>query len=45
MGFAVATRAFLVGFWLLGEPVSTLRFIAAALIIVGVILMKIATPD
>jgi quaternary ammonium compound-resistance protein SugE len=40
-----AVGAFLVGIWVLGEPISTLRFIAAALIIVGVILMKIATPD
>jgi quaternary ammonium compound-resistance protein SugE len=40
-----AVGALLVGIWLLGEPVSPLRSIAAALIIVGVILMKIATPD
>lgn len=39
-----AVGAFLVGFGF-GGTVRSLRFIAAALIIVGVILMKIATPD
>jgi quaternary ammonium compound-resistance protein SugE len=40
-----AVGAFLVGIWVLGEPISMLRFIAAALIILGVILMNIATSE
>jgi quaternary ammonium compound-resistance protein SugE len=40
-----AVGAFLVGIWLLAEPISALRFVAATLIVFGIILMKIATPD
>lgn len=38
-----AVGAFLVGIFVLGEPVSALRMIAAVLIVSGLVLMKIAS--
>lgn len=39
-----AVGAFLVGILVLGEPAGGLRLLAAALIVSGLILMKIASP-
>lgn len=39
-----ALGAFLVGVFVLGEPANTLRLLAAALILSGLVLMKLATP-
>jgi quaternary ammonium compound-resistance protein SugE len=39
-----AVGAFAVGIFVLGEPAGGLRLFAAALIVSGLILMKIATP-
>jgi quaternary ammonium compound-resistance protein SugE len=39
-----AVGAFLVGIAVLGEPVSAMRLIAAALILSGLVLMKLSTP-
>jgi quaternary ammonium compound-resistance protein SugE len=39
-----AVGTFIVGAALLGEPLSTLRVIAALLIVCGLVLMKLATP-
>ncbi|RUO61546.1 multidrug efflux SMR transporter [Pseudidiomarina marina] len=38
-----AVGAFAVGIWFLGEPVTPLRLLAAALIVAGLILMKLAS--
>lgn len=38
-----AIGAFAVGIWFLGEPVTPLRLFAAALIITGLILMKLTS--
>ena len=38
-----AIGAFAVGIWFLGEPVTPLRLFAAALIITGLILLKLAS--
>lgn len=38
-----AVGAFLVGLILLGEPASTMRIIAAVLIVSGIVLMKLAS--
>jgi quaternary ammonium compound-resistance protein SugE len=40
-----AVGAFLVGAVLLGESVSFLRIVAAALIVAGLVLMKISSPE
>ena len=40
-----AVGAFVVGISLLSEPVNALRILAAVLIVSGLILMKIATPN
>lgn len=40
-----AVGAFAVGITVLGEPAGNLRILAAALIVSGLVLMKIATPD
>jgi quaternary ammonium compound-resistance protein SugE len=39
-----AVGAFLVGILILNEPVNLLRITAAALIVSGLVLMKVATP-
>ena len=39
-----AMGAFLVGIFILGEPASAMRMLAAVLIISGLILMKLASP-
>ena len=39
-----AIGAFLVGIFILGEPASAMRMLAAVLIISGLILMKLASP-
>lgn len=39
-----AIGAFLVGIFILGEPASAMRMLAAVLIISGLILMKFASP-
>lgn len=39
-----AVGAFIVGIAVLGEPMNALRLGAAALIIAGILLMKLATP-
>ncbi len=38
-----AVGAFLVGIFILGEPVTPLRLLAAALLVAGLVLMKLAT--
>ena len=40
-----AVGAFLVGVLVLGEPATTLRVLAAVLIVSGLVLMKVASPD
>ena len=40
-----AVGAFVVGIMVLGEQVSAMRIVAAALIVSGIVLMKLATPD
>lgn len=40
-----AVGAFAVGAWLLHEPLNLMRVSAAAMIVGGLILMKLATPD
>ena len=40
-----AMGAFLVGIFILGEPASAMRMLAAVLIISGLILMKLASPQ
>ena len=40
-----AVGAFMVGITVLGEPVNTTRIIAALLILSGLILMKISSPN
>lgn len=40
-----AVGAFLVGIAVLGEPASPLRLLAAAVIVCGLVLMKLATPN
>jgi quaternary ammonium compound-resistance protein SugE len=37
--------AFLLGVAILGEEASPMRFLAAALIVGGIVLMKLSTPD
>lgn len=37
--------AFLVGIWVLGEPISAIRMLAAAFIITGLAMMKLSTPQ
>ena len=37
--------AFLVGIWVLGEPASAIRMLAAAFIITGLAMMKLSTPQ
>jgi quaternary ammonium compound-resistance protein SugE len=39
-----AVGAFAVGIFVLGEPAGGLRLLAAALIVSGLVLMKVATP-
>lgn len=39
-----ALGAFLVGIIVLGEPANSLRVLAAALIVAGLVLMKVSTP-
>jgi quaternary ammonium compound-resistance protein SugE len=39
-----ATGAFLVGVFLLGESASTMRILAAALIVCGLVMMKLSSP-
>jgi len=39
-----AVGAFLLGVWFLGEPANALRVVAAALIVGGLVLMKLASP-
>lgn len=39
-----AVGAFVLGIAFLGEPVNALRVVAAALIVAGLVLMKVATP-
>jgi quaternary ammonium compound-resistance protein SugE len=39
-----ALGAFILGVTVLGEPANALRLIAAALILAGLVLMKLATP-
>ncbi len=39
-----AVGAFVVGFAVLGEPMTGLRVLAAVLIVSGLVLMKLATP-
>lgn len=36
--------AFLVGMWVLGEPASAIRILAATLIIAGLVMMKLSSP-
>ena len=40
-----AVGAFVLGITVLGEHVSAMRLVAAALILSGIVLMKMATPD
>jgi quaternary ammonium compound-resistance protein SugE len=40
-----AVGAFAVGIVVLGEHVSVMRIVAATLIVSGIVLMKLATPD
>lgn len=40
-----AVGAFLAGIVILGEQIGTMRILAAALIVSGMILMKVSTPD
>ena len=40
-----AVGAFVVGIVVLGEQVSVMRIIAAAMIVSGIVLMKLAAPD
>lgn len=40
-----ALGAFLVGIVVLGEPANVLRILAAALIVAGLVLMKVSTPE
>lgn len=40
-----AVGAFIVGIALLGEQISAVRLSAATLILVGIVLMKVATPE
>lgn len=40
-----ALGAFLVGVLVLGEPATALRVLAAVLIVSGLVLMKVASPD
>jgi quaternary ammonium compound-resistance protein SugE len=40
-----AVGAFLVGIFILGEPVTPLRLLAAALLVAGLVLMKLATDS
>jgi quaternary ammonium compound-resistance protein SugE len=40
-----AVGAFLVGVLVLGEPATALRVLAAVLIVSGLVLMKVASPD
>ena len=40
-----AVGAFMVGIVVLGEQVSAMRIVAAALIVSGIVLMKLATSD
>ncbi|MFO1006212.1 MAG: multidrug efflux SMR transporter [Planctomycetaceae bacterium] len=37
--------AFLVGMWVLGEPASAIRILAAAFIITGLAMMKLSSPQ
>jgi quaternary ammonium compound-resistance protein SugE len=39
-----AVGAFAVGIFVLGEPAGTMRLVAAALIVSGLVLMKLSTP-
>jgi len=39
-----AVGAFVLGVWFLGEPANALRIVAAALIVGGLVLMKMASP-
>jgi len=39
-----AVGAFVLGVWFLGEPANALRVVAAALIVGGLVLMKMASP-
>jgi len=39
-----ALGAFVVGIVILGEPMSAMRMLAAAMIVGGLVLMKVATP-
>lgn len=39
-----AIGAFLVGVFVLGEPLNAMRVVAACLIVAGLVLLKIATP-
>jgi len=39
-----AIGAFVLGVWFLGEPANALRVVAAALIVGGLVLMKMASP-
>lgn len=38
-----AVGSFVVGFWLLGEPATLMRVVAALLILAGIVLMKLAS--
>jgi quaternary ammonium compound-resistance protein SugE len=38
-----AVGTFLLGLFILGEPISTLRIIAASLIVIGLLMMKLAS--
>jgi len=38
-----AVGTFLLGLFILGEPISTLRIIAASLILIGLLMMKLAS--
>ena len=40
-----AVGAFVLGIAVLGEHVSAMRLIAAAIILSGIVLMKLSTPD
>jgi len=39
-----AVGAFVLGIWMLGEPANALRVTAAALIVSGLVLMRMASP-
>ncbi len=39
-----AVGAFVVGIYILGEPANAMRLLAAALIVCGLVLMKLASP-